>query len=172
MQEMQVRSLSREDPLEKGMATPIFLHGRFHGQRSLTVYSPWGRKELDMTQRLSTTAQVMGIILRHLELLKGFQPCSCHLKLIWLFCLKPGAVVAPCKLPESPAVDNVRATPHRLAWRPGLLTPGPLLSVHRSTWPPLLLWLILLLPVSNLFYLSVSNTSLETQSINVCWMNH
>ena len=25
-----------------------------HGQRSLAGYSPWGRKELDMTQRLST----------------------------------------------------------------------------------------------------------------------
>ena len=25
-----------------------------HGQRSLAGYSPWGRKELDMTERLST----------------------------------------------------------------------------------------------------------------------
>ena len=25
-----------------------------HGQRSLVGYSPWGRKELDMTERLST----------------------------------------------------------------------------------------------------------------------
>ena len=27
---------------------------RFHGQRSLAGYSPWGRKELDMTEQLST----------------------------------------------------------------------------------------------------------------------
>ena len=26
-----------------------------HGQRSLVDYSPWGRKESDMTERLSTT---------------------------------------------------------------------------------------------------------------------
>ena len=27
---------------------------RMHGQRSLAGYSPWGRRELDMTERLST----------------------------------------------------------------------------------------------------------------------
>ena len=45
MQEMQVQALDQEDPLEKGMATkntPVFLTGEFHGQRSLTGYSPWG----------------------------------------------------------------------------------------------------------------------------------
>ena len=30
-----------EDPLEKGMATPVFLPGESHGQRSLVGYSPW-----------------------------------------------------------------------------------------------------------------------------------
>ena len=35
-QEMRVRSLGQEDPLEKEMAThSIFLPGKFHGQRSL-----------------------------------------------------------------------------------------------------------------------------------------
>ena len=29
--------------------TPVFLLGGFHGQRSLAGYSPWGHKELDMT---------------------------------------------------------------------------------------------------------------------------
>ena len=48
MQETQVQSLGQEDPLEKGMATtPEFLPGEFHGQRSLTGYSPWSHKELD-----------------------------------------------------------------------------------------------------------------------------
>ena len=28
---------------------PVFLPGKFHGQRSLAGYSPWGREELDMT---------------------------------------------------------------------------------------------------------------------------
>jgi len=31
-------------------STPVFLPGKSHGQRSLAGYSPWGRKELDMTE--------------------------------------------------------------------------------------------------------------------------
>ena len=50
MQEIQFQSLGWEDPLEKEMAThSIFLPGEFHEQRSLADYSPWGRKESDMT---------------------------------------------------------------------------------------------------------------------------
>ena len=30
------------------------VHGEFHGQRSLVDYSPWGRKESDKTEQLST----------------------------------------------------------------------------------------------------------------------
>ena len=37
---------------QKWQPTPIFLPGRFHGQRSLAGYSPWGRKELDTTDQL------------------------------------------------------------------------------------------------------------------------
>ena len=33
---------------------PVFLPGEFHGQRSLAGYSPWGCKESDMTEQLST----------------------------------------------------------------------------------------------------------------------
>ena len=48
-------SQSWEDTLEELMQpTPIFLPEESHGQRSLAGYSPWGRKELDMTERLST----------------------------------------------------------------------------------------------------------------------
>ena len=32
--------------------TPVLLPGKSHGQRSLVVYSPWGRKESDTTERL------------------------------------------------------------------------------------------------------------------------
>ena len=38
----------------KRQPTPVFLPGEFHGKRSLEGYSPWGCKELDMTERLST----------------------------------------------------------------------------------------------------------------------
>ena len=36
----------------KWQSTPVLLPGKLHGQRSLVGYSPWGRKELDMTVRL------------------------------------------------------------------------------------------------------------------------
>ena len=49
MQESWVQSLGQEDPLEKGKATHlVFWPGEFQG-----LYSPWGHKELDMTERLS-----------------------------------------------------------------------------------------------------------------------
>ena len=37
---------------------PIFLPGKFHGQRSLAGYSPWGHKQLDMTEWLSTHTRI------------------------------------------------------------------------------------------------------------------
>ena len=55
----------------KWQRTPVFLPGKFHGQRSLAGYSPWGRKESDMTERaqdLGLQAQETGsqVILREL----------------------------------------------------------------------------------------------------------
>ena len=37
----------------KWKPTPVFLTGKSHGGKNLLGYSPWGRKELDMTERLS-----------------------------------------------------------------------------------------------------------------------
>ena len=34
----------------KWQPTPVFLPGKFHEQRILAGYSPWGRKESDMTE--------------------------------------------------------------------------------------------------------------------------
>ena len=51
--ETWVRSLGQEDPPEKGMSTPVFLPGEFHGQRNLTGYSPWGCKEPDTAEQLT-----------------------------------------------------------------------------------------------------------------------
>ena len=39
----------------KWQPTPIFLPENFLGQRNLTGYSPWGHKELDMTERAHTS---------------------------------------------------------------------------------------------------------------------
>ena len=41
--------------LAKWQATPVLLPGKSHGQRSLVSYSPWGHKELNMTERLHFT---------------------------------------------------------------------------------------------------------------------
>ena len=41
---MQVQSLGQEDPLEKEMATPVFLPGKPYGQKGLADYSPCGHK--------------------------------------------------------------------------------------------------------------------------------
>ena len=39
--------------LKKAMATtPVLLHGKSHGQRSLVGCSPWAREESDMTEQL------------------------------------------------------------------------------------------------------------------------
>ena len=38
----------------KWQPTPVFLPGKSHGQRSLAGCSPWGCKESDMTEELST----------------------------------------------------------------------------------------------------------------------
>ena len=38
----------------KWQLTPVFFPGKFHGQRSLAGYSPWGHKESDMTEQWNT----------------------------------------------------------------------------------------------------------------------
>ena len=44
---------SRRPPWRrKRQPTPVFLPGVSHGWRSLVGYSPWGRKESDMTEQL------------------------------------------------------------------------------------------------------------------------
>ena len=51
MQEMQVRSLGQEDPLEEETApTPECLPEKSQGQRTLVGCSPQGHKESDMTE--------------------------------------------------------------------------------------------------------------------------
>ena len=42
----------------KWLPTPVFLYGESHGQRSLVGYSPWGRRESDRTERLTTKSKL------------------------------------------------------------------------------------------------------------------
>ena len=54
MQKPCVGSLGEKDPLQQEwLPTLVCFPGEFHGQRSLVGYSPWGRKESDMTERLT-----------------------------------------------------------------------------------------------------------------------
>ena len=61
MWETCVRSLGWEDPWRRARhPTPVFLPGEFHGQRSfLAGYSPWGCKEVDKTEWLSTVHEIL-----------------------------------------------------------------------------------------------------------------
>ena len=43
----------------KWQATPVFLPGKFHGQRSLAGYNPWGRRESDTTEQQQRTFLVV-----------------------------------------------------------------------------------------------------------------
>ena len=50
--------------------TLVFLPGEFHGQRILVGYCPWGHKESDMTEQLSTwwlVAQLCPTLCGHLD---------------------------------------------------------------------------------------------------------
>ena len=50
-QETQIQSLGRKIPWRREwQPTLVFLPGKFHGQRNLVGYSPWGRKELGTTE--------------------------------------------------------------------------------------------------------------------------
>ena len=55
-QEIRVRSLGWEDPLEEEMATHSSIHPwrriKSHGQRRLVGYSPLGLKESDTTEHI------------------------------------------------------------------------------------------------------------------------
>ena len=55
MQETQLWSLAEDDPLQKEMAAQSSppLPGEFHEQRGQAGYSPWDRKEVDVTVWLS-----------------------------------------------------------------------------------------------------------------------
>ena len=61
MQENWVWFLCWEEPLEEGMATHFSIPAweNHYGLRSLVGYSPWGRKELDTTEWLSTAQHIL-----------------------------------------------------------------------------------------------------------------
>ena len=62
VQETLFQFLGLEDPLEKALAThSSILAGEAHGQRSQAGYSPWGDKQLNSNERLSTAQQSLQV---------------------------------------------------------------------------------------------------------------
>ena len=57
----------------KWQPTPVFLPGESHGGRSLVGYSPWGRKESDMTERLHFPTYTFETQLQNLPTTHAFQ---------------------------------------------------------------------------------------------------
>ena len=51
--------------------TPVFLPGKSHGQRSQVGYSPWGHKELDITELLSCNNHTLILFMSFGEKLKA-----------------------------------------------------------------------------------------------------
>ena len=56
--ETWVQSLGWEDPLEEGTPLQYSWLENPHGQKSLVGYSPWGHKESDTTEQLSTAQHI------------------------------------------------------------------------------------------------------------------
>ena len=103
MQEVWVRSLGWEYTLEKGMATYSgILVWEFHGQGSLAGYSPWARKELDVTERLTHThthtAKVLSILLISLNNQLYFHLFSVLYIIDFSSCLFPAEYLFNCIL--------------------------------------------------------------------------
>ena len=60
MQKTRVQSIGQEDLLEKEMATPSsILAWKIPWTEEPVGYSPWGRKELDMTEQLQMVTAAM-----------------------------------------------------------------------------------------------------------------
>ena len=59
------------------LPTPMFLPGKFHGQRSLMGYSPWGHKEPDMTEWLTLFIYMCYLICHHnIVILSTYSPAK------------------------------------------------------------------------------------------------
>ena len=79
--ETKFQSLGQEDPLKEEMSTSVFLPGKFHGQRSLAGWSPWGLKESDMTEHACMH------IITHLGFFLYKWDCALYCILFWIVLL-------------------------------------------------------------------------------------
>ena len=76
-QETQVRSLGREDPLEKEMATHSSILAWRIPPWSLEGYSPWSCQESDMTKKLANNEATWQTVLSKEGHTHGLTPPTC-----------------------------------------------------------------------------------------------
>ena len=121
MQETWVRSLSQENPLEKGMATTaVFLPGESHGQRSLVGYSPWGCKESDTTEHTHIFIYLAAVLIEAYEIFIFVMVCR-------IFFLVVACEIFSCSMGTlSCGIWNlVHSLLGPLHWEHGVLATGP-----------------------------------------------
>ena len=85
MQETWVWSLGGEDPLEEWMETSP---GESHGQGSLVGYSPWARKELDMTEHVCmyvNTSTILRAVSVSICLCVNVSMCKCVYMCLYMY---------------------------------------------------------------------------------------
>ena len=136
----------------KWQPTPVFLPGESHGQRSLVGYSPWGRKELDMTECACKVASLSNPPLQ-MEWAPGFSDNKDRVQtVLTVICLAflPGSIPASSGGSEksaehhrsfpgswgAPATWSVHVRPHMCAGGAGPdLHAGPSLHTRSRVQP-------------------------------------
>ena len=72
MQEMLVQFLGLKIPWRRAWRpTPVFLPGESHGQRRLAGYSPWGCKQLDMTEATEHACMASFVVVKLESLIRS-----------------------------------------------------------------------------------------------------
>ena len=61
-------------------STPVLLPGKSHGQRSVVGYSPWGRKESDMTEQIHFHFHPMVLVLVGMTILSTLNSLDSQLQ--------------------------------------------------------------------------------------------
>ena len=87
MQETWVLSVGWEKPQRREwLSIPLFLPRKFHGQRSLAGYSPWGLKESERTYATAQAVKLSGSMWRSclfIQIMLVFAPYPCMLILFF-----------------------------------------------------------------------------------------
>ena len=89
----------------KWQPTPVFLHGKFQGRRSLAGYSPWGCKQLDTAEQLNNNFLDIN------TLVVGFKLSATSLLNSWKYKL----VLRSCSIPLWDSSSHLCAAPWTVA---------------------------------------------------------